>query len=95
VSGFRRRGEDWSFELTATKLRYWHRHMDCAGPRADLERAGFVIDDRGNWWVLTGPGIAEGTTGKVWEALSGRPSGPEGGYGDPWRRARPSDPEAK
>lgn len=86
MSGFtsaRRYGRGQVFELTSTKAAYWHRYCDrddCQGDDihaivdAHVIPAGFtVVRDGGNYIALDGPGIAEGATDALYDAVSGRP----------------------
>ena len=67
------------FDLTPTKLGYWHR---IPGDPIELMRAaGLTVraDDRYGFWHVTGPGVdaARGEyagSGVIWTALSGQPS---------------------
>ena len=78
MSGFHRNG--W-FDLTAKKAEYWHsRCPDDHGQVLDLEElwkvhlepAGFVRHDAPSRYMfrLTGPGIAEGSTDPLYNALT-------------------------
>ena len=73
------------FDLTPTKLRYWHRHGPevCTGTvEGDFAAAGLTAtrDARYGFWHVTGPGVVAPPEGgsergcdAVWTALSGLP----------------------
>jgi hypothetical protein len=81
------------FDLTHTKAVYWHRSQpECACDDLDaiyathLEPAGFQRQPAPSPALLrlTGPGIAQGHSTRVYEAISGRRSHyPQGA---PWER---------
>lgn len=90
MSGLRRDGR---FELTLTRAGFWHRGRECACVslgdvgREHLDPAGFrwQIGRGGNFLLVDGPGLAEGRTDALFQAVSGRepwrPSAVSGGAG--------------
>lgn len=80
VSGFvTAPGGGVRYELTRTKCAWWHRHRrgGCECSRAEhmvvnhVIPAGFAAQCRGNYWVVDGPGLAEGSTDALYRALAG------------------------
>lgn len=82
MSGFDRKSK--SFFLTATKVAYWHRSR---GARRECDQrcrtaAGMVVAHLDefrvmavgpNAWRVWGPGIEQGWTDELYEAVSGNP----------------------
>jgi hypothetical protein len=83
MSGF----EDRSgvYGLTPTKAMYWHRarigENCCGGRLGDIvevhcQPAGFTVVKWGKgrgWCTLIGPGLENGWTADLWQAISGAP----------------------
>lgn len=68
------------FELTRTRAKYWHRGRDCGCASLEAIAAQHLGDfawtagQGGNWLDVTGPGLGEGSTSPLFEAVSGRKS---------------------
>lgn len=65
-----------TYQLTGSKMTHWHRHRaDCScGSVTDiiaihLEPAGFRVV--GPYNEISGPGLADGITDRLYEAVSG------------------------
>lgn len=74
MSGFE--GQSGWYGLTPTKARYWHRYRtDCECRSIEdivtNHLGAFEVQDKGSWWRITGPGLREGWTGELYEAISG------------------------
>jgi len=75
VSGFV--GKSGWYDLTATKALYWHRlQRDSCKSLVDIVHAhvvdeGFTVQERGNFARITGPGLVDGWTDRLYVAISG------------------------
>ena len=75
MSGFV--GKTGQYDLTATRALYWHRNRsDSCKSLWDVVEAhvvdgGFTVKRRGNWARITGPGLVDGWTDFLFQAISG------------------------
>ena len=75
MSGLR---QDGRFGLTWSRARHWHRGRGCSCSglldvaTEHLAAAGFVWEDFGGWLLVEGPGLVDGDTRLLFEAVSGR-----------------------
>lgn len=75
MSGFV--GKTGQYDLTATKALYWHRFQkdSCKSlwdvVEAHVWDAGFTVEDNGNYARITGPGLIDGWTDRLYVAISG------------------------
>jgi hypothetical protein len=74
-----------TFELTPTKVAYWHRARGVQKPppcpcknAGEMVRnhlgplEGWTVVDKGSFWQVRGPGLDEGWTSDLYAALAGK-----------------------